>query len=61
MEVVRSRVVSVDADVAALFARADLLTDGCADYRAALATAWSLPAPMPEGAADTFGLYDGSR
>src|SRR5206468_919658 len=47
------RVVCVGPDVDALFARADLLTDGCADYRAALAAGWSPPAAPPEGTADT--------
>src|SRR5439155_21673847 len=41
------RVVCVAPEVNALFARADLLTDGCADYRDALAAEWSLPVTMP--------------
>jgi hypothetical protein len=51
------RVVGIAPDADALFARSELLTDGCSAYRAFLAEEWSLPL-APGGTADTFGLYD---
>ena len=55
------RTQAVARDVNALFARTDLLTDGCDGYRALLAAnaaEWTTFPPLPPGTADAFGQYE---